>query len=395
MPNLLEKKQFLPWLRKNLLTVLFFLMLGIVSSMSLYATGKAYATHTAINNQSGGEGNSFETDLSGSLFGKFTFLNLNGAMRRLLGQREMNGIVRLNNGYLADPTGPVDESLLADNAEHVSRLNSALAARDIPLLYVVTPFKISPNDPELPTGVTDSTNENMDVILNHLRADGITCMDLREAFNQNGIDPYSYFYRTDHHWNTRGGFYAYTQLVPLLEAMLDTTVDPALSDLNNYTITNYPRWHLGAYGQRTGQFFGGVDDFEVIEPSFDTRLDRYRDFDLECSGTFSEVVYNTLALQQRDLTQRYTYDITLIDALSHFRNENAASDKKLLVIGDSMMKAVNPYLVLSFREVYSVDAYHPEQLTAELLDKYQPDLVLLVHYPTLLYTSDYFQFGIG
>ena len=185
MPILPEKKHILQWLRKNLLAVLFCLLLGIISAASFYSTEKSYITHTAIDNQGSDNVNHFETDFSGSIFGKFTFLNVNGAMRKLLGQREMNGIVRLNNDYLALPTDPVDESTLAANAASLGNLNRALTERGIPLLYVATPFKVSPRNPELPIGVADSTNENMDVLLEHVRAEGVSCLDLREAFNQN------------------------------------------------------------------------------------------------------------------------------------------------------------------------------------------------------------------
>lgn len=394
MSLLSEKKRLLQWLRKNLLAILFCLLLGIVSAASLYSTEKSYITHTAIDNQGSEDTNHFETDFSGSIFGKFAFLNVNGAMRKLLGQHEMNGIVRLNNDYLALPTDPVDESILSSNAANLGRLNRALIERGIPLLYVATPFKVSPLDPELPVGVTDSTNKNMDILLEHVRAEGVPCLDLREAFNQGGVDPYSYFYRTDHHWNTRGGFYAYTQLVPQLEAMMNTKVDPSLMDLSSYTITIYPNWHLGSYGQRTGQFFAGVDDFELIEPNFDTQIDRYDDFDYDCSGSFRDVVVDTAPLQKRDLTQRLTYDSTLGTSLRHFYNENAASDKKILVIGDSMAKAVNPFLILSFREVYTIDGYNPGFLTESLLAQYQPDLVMIMQYATLMYDPSYFLYAI-
>lgn len=394
MPILPEKKHILQWLRKNLLAVLFCLLLGIISAASFYSTEKSYITHTAIDNQGSDNVNHFETDFSGSIFGKFTFLNVNGAMRKLLGQREMNGIVRLNNDYLALPTDPVDESTLAANAASLGNLNRALTERGIPLLYVATPFKVSPSNPELPIGVADSTNENTDVLLEHVRAEGVSCLDLREAFNQNNIDPYNYFYRTDHHWNTRGGFYAYTQLVPQLESMMDTKIDSTLTDLSNYTITTYPSWHLGSYGQRTGQFFAGVDDFELIEPNFDTKIDRYYGFDYDCSGSFRDVIINTSPLQKRDLTQRLTYDATLGTSLNHFFNENASSDKKILVIGDSMAKAVNPFLILSFREVYTIDGYNPDALSESLLAQYQPDIVMIMQYPTLMYDPDYFQYII-
>lgn len=63
MPILPEKKHILQWLRKNLLAVLFCLLLGIISAASFYSTEKSYITHTAIDNQGSDNVNHFETDL--------------------------------------------------------------------------------------------------------------------------------------------------------------------------------------------------------------------------------------------------------------------------------------------------------------------------------------------
>lgn len=67
---------------------------------------------------------------------------------------------------------------------------------------------------------------------------------------------------------------------------------------------------------------------------------------------------------------------------------------KILVIGDSMAKAVNPFLILSFREVYTIDGYNPDALSESLLAQYQPDIVMIMQYPTLMYDPDYFQYII-
>ena len=45
-------------------------------------------------------GSKLETDIASSFHQKFLFVNLNGAVRNLLGQREMNHVIKLNNGKL-------------------------------------------------------------------------------------------------------------------------------------------------------------------------------------------------------------------------------------------------------------------------------------------------------
>ena len=73
-------------------------------------------------------------------------------MRRLLGQRRMNEVVKLNNGCLIlDSDRPKDEDIQY-SADAMKALQDKLAAQNILMLYVMTPSKVSPTDPELPTG---------------------------------------------------------------------------------------------------------------------------------------------------------------------------------------------------------------------------------------------------
>lgn len=377
--------------KNDLLAVLFFGIVGILALGTCVGLLHAYTTHEMIDNQPAEGQTQFEADLDGSVLGKRELLDLNIAVRSLLGQREINGIVKLNNGYLALPNGMLEEEQAEQIGDSVQALQQQLADRGIEFLYIMVPFKISKTDPELPVGITDDTNDAMDKVSAAFAARGVHCLDLRDSFDASG-DPYAYFYRTDHHWNTEGGYFAFTQLDPQLESLLDVTIDPALLDSENYTRTVYPNWHLGYYGQRTGKFFAGIDDFTLIEPDFATEITNMGTGE---TGPFAQILVNPDALQTRDTNSRMTYDNVMGRSFGWFRNENAANDKKLLIIGDSMMKAVNPYLALSFREIRCMDNYEVgDKLTDEFLQEYQPDLVLMEHYPSHLYNTQPFNFAL-
>ena len=134
------------------------------------------------------------------------------------------------------------------------------------------------------------------------------------------------------------------------------------------------------------------DDFTLIEPDFATEITNMGTGE---TGPFAQILVNPDALQTRDTNSRMTYDNVMGRSFGWFRNENAANDKKLLIIGDSMMKAVNPYLALSFREIRCMDNYEVgDKLTDEFLQEYQPDLVLMEHYPSHLYNTQPFNFAL-
>ena len=87
-------------------------------------------------------GNKFETDITTNFYNKIQFVNFNGAMRNLLGQQEMNGVVKLDNGYLCSTYSQCSDETLEVYAERVSSLNAFLKEKVKPAqaLIVVTAF---------------------------------------------------------------------------------------------------------------------------------------------------------------------------------------------------------------------------------------------------------------
>lgn len=345
----------------------FLLAIGGLGLASFVGLISYYDTGTVKNNEWTVElGSKLETDIATTFFGKTSFVNYNGALNRLLGHREMNGVVKLNNGYLFSPWDYEEEEKLQNNADKVIELKEYLDERGIELLYVIPPYASSKYDPQLPAGVSDYGNDTLDRFSAMLQEGGVELVDIRETMRDDGINAYDMMYRTDHHWTSRAGFYAYTKINAILMQKLDCEVDEQVMDFSNYSVTTYPRWHMGSFGQRTGAYFAGIDDFELIEPMFDTYISNGTE-----SGSYGEIVINKEALNNRDQTSRYTYDNVLGRSIGHFVNTQALNDKKLLVMTDSFGKAVNPFLILSYNEVCSLN---PE------IGDYRPDAVIIMYY---------------
>ena len=294
---------------------------------------------------------------------------LNGAMHNLLGHKEMNGVVKLNNGYLLTPYDFVEEEKLQHNADNIISMKQYFDEREIVFLYVIPPYTSCKYDLQLPSGVSDYGNDNLDRFVKMLEEGGVEPLDLRETIHEDGIDHYDMMYKTDHHWTTKAGFYAYMKINEILMQKLDCEVEQEVMDFTNYNITTYPEWHLGSRGQRTGAFFAGIDDFDLILPAFETRIsDNFEE------GIFEDIVINKKALDKKEQTSRYTYDNVLGRSCEHFINYQALNNKRILVVTDSYGKAVNPFLILSYREVMTGEADY------ETIDEYNPDAVVILHY---------------
>lgn len=312
---------------------------------------------------------------------KTNLIDFNGWVRLLTGQREMNGVVKLNNGYLTQVAGQkASEELIAANVEEILRYNAYCSAQGIEVLFAQPAYKISKWDEQLPTGVTDGHNDTIDEMLRRLEEGGVRTLDLRECMREDGQNPYELYYKTDHHWTTEGAFYGYRKIAERLAQDTGTALDGKLLDLKQYEIETYPGWHLGIRGQRTGKAFAGIDDYDLIYPKFETHI-----YNRENGKTQSlkDALVKTEVFENRNAAQRYTYDQAYSrNDINQLVSRDAVSDLKVLLLSDSYKYAIDPYFLMTYRE-FHVESYR--EMSAEMLRKYQPDVVVILAWPGYYY----------
>ena len=376
-----------------LFSLIFLLLVFGLGILSFSGLADYYVNGEIINNEWTSElGNKFETDISSTFFQKFSFVNLNGAVRKLFGQQEMNGVVRLNNGYLTEISDRCPDEDIRDFVFRTKTFSDYLENRGTSLLYFSPPSTVSAYDPELPVGEEDFSNDNIDRLITGLRDAGVETIDFREILHAEEIDPYSMMYITDHHWTTEAGFYAYRLLENYIQAKTGCEIDPNIADLKNYSVTNYANWHLGSRGQRTGINFAGIDDFVLIDPNFDVTLVDPNGK----TGSIHDYFFLKKYLEIRDLTSRYTYDSVLggSNFLGHYKNRNSLNNVRVMMITDSFAKAVNPYMIMQFAEVNTLYNGYVGSITPELIEAYDPDVVIMLYYPDVInHNSGAFEFN--
>ena len=325
-------------------------------------------------------GSKFETDIASTFFNKFGFVNLNGAVCNALNQPCMNGVVKLNNGYLLTTLPYSSDEVLRTYADSTIRFDEYLKNRGTVLVYANTPYTSSKYDPQLPIGINDYGNDNCDRFLQMLKDAGVDTIDFRETMYDDGIDQYSMMYKTDHHWTTKAGLYAYGVLEDYVVGKTGCDVDERISDIQNYTVTTYKKWHLGSRGQRTGIYYAGIDDFDLIIPNFDTSIQN----GAGTVGNMQDVMINMEPLANKDYTSRYTYDSVLGGSIGHFTNLDCKNDIKVLIITDSFGKAVAPYLAMGFAQIDYVYDADVSGVTPEFIESIDPDVVIMMYYPEFL-----------
>lgn len=356
--------------------VVFVLLVGAIGAVSIRNLVNYYVNDVVDYNEWTADlGSKFETDIATSFFEKMQFINANGAIRRVLGQQEMNGVVKLNNGYLVKTIEYVDDDTLNCYAQKVNELSDYLEGRGIDFVYVMSPYTSAKYDTELPEGVIDYGNYDADRLVSMMRDGGTDVIDIRETMYEDGINPYDMMYKTDHHWTTEAGLYAYGKIEDYIVNVTGCEVDERISDPSQYDILTYEKWHLGSNGQRTGRYYAGIDDFRLYVPKFDTIIQN----ESGEVGKMQDLVYDMTPLTNREYTSRYTYDDVLDKSYGNYKNLNCANDVKVFVVTDSFGKAVNPFLMMGFSQMnyyFNCDYWNVE----DYINLYDPDVVVFVYY---------------
>lgn len=372
---------------KILFAVVFFtilIILGYGANRNIYefkVNGKSEANYEYIGNSTG----DFATEFSANFPYKTSFVDMNGLGRRIIGEREMNQVLKLNNGYLTQ-VGPVMKTeCIEANTDAIISFNKYCQEHGTLFIYVQPAYKISKYDPQLPIGVTDGHNETIDQILDRLVKADVATIDLREEMYSRGIDQYDLYYRTDHHWTTEGAFLAYTIIAQWIADQTSTFLDPILIDLENYQIDTFSQWHLGSRGQRTGAAYAGIDDYDLIHPKFETHIQKRDD------GTvlsLYDALVKTEVFQKANAQNRYTYDSAYTaNDINNLVSLDAKSDLNVWLLSDSFQQAIKPYQLLTYRD-FHVGGYGT--LSTSFIQNNTPDVVIMLPWPGYFYEDAIF-----
>lgn len=314
-----------------------------------------------------------ETDYSIVFLGKRFFIDVNGAIRNLFGQQIMNDVCKLNNGHLTALKGPLDVTKLDAEAKNIQNLYRVCEKMGVPFIYIAAPDKISPFDSELPLGEIDYSNSNIDMFLQSLNKYKVPYIDLRQEFYEDGLEQYDYFSKTDHHWNAHGGYYGYSKIREWFDRE-NIIYDLSASKQRNYNIRSYSEKLLGSWGQRTGKYFAGSDDFYVFEPIFSSSLT----IDGGITGEYKDILLNNNLLKTK--TPEFIYDGVYCN-MQDVTNNNVLNDTTVLLIGDSFSRVVNPFLILSVKNFMFRSTYQSIDITEEFLLSVKPSVVILLQSP--------------
>ncbi|MCI8648121.1 MAG: hypothetical protein HFE76_15315 [Firmicutes bacterium] len=293
------------------------------------------------------------------------WINVNGLFQRMLGTtviRDAGGttVYKLKNGQTIYGQEKRDVDYLVKN---LRQLYSLAQKRDMDFLYVQLPFKIE-NDDMMPLGTEEFANDDANEIVRRLRQQGIPSMDIRKSIRKAGLKHDTLFFNTDQHWKPHAALWAAGLIAKKLKEDCGYSINEALFDIKNYKIETKENWFLGSFGKRTGMWYAGVDDFDIITPKFDTSYKftaRSKNGDrTKRKGPFRKALLKHAFLDKKDYFGINTYagyaggDYALNTVINH----KAPNDKKILLVRDSFSCAMMPFLTMGAKEITAIDLRH-------------------------------------
>ena len=316
------------------------------------------------------------------------FIDIHGLFQKGMEKQKDYEIYRLGNGFLTH-IEPDQKEFIDSVAENFRTLKGRLDERGIPLLYVQYPGKILKGSSLLPAGgEPDYSNDNADYLLATLKKLGIDTLDLRDTAQNQNLDYYSLFFRTDHHWRPEAGLWASREIAKWANAAYGIGLELAKLEADQYESEEFKDCFLGSQGRRTGIYYSGVDGISAVFPRFDT------DYEIRYStgkarnlnsirGQFNETLLHKEFMKKfyRSLSAYQDGYVGANFFVHQCINLNSGNEVKVLLLRDSFSLVVTPFLANACRELTSLDIRKRDRdkgfSLLDYIDEEKPDIVIV------------------
>lgn len=320
----------------------------------------------------GSFGTAYETYLSDQFVGRDQWIAMKTTVDRTIQKKEVNGVYFAKDGYLIEKHSKkdLDEKQYKKNVERVGEVTkkyTKLLGNDhVKVLFAPTASCILRD--KLPKNAPQDPQED---ILNQLKksAKTGTFVDLRPIMKKKKTE-YIY-YKTDHHWTTKGAYYAY------VEWAKSCGIKPIPKD----------KWKIETV---SNDFLGTI----YSKVNTKTEKDTIQFWHLK-SGENYEVLYDmgqkkAKSLYERDYLKKKDKYAAFLDgnhALTVIKNKNVKNGKKLVMIKDSYAHSFAPFVATHFEEVHLIDLrYFNMGIESYIKEQNITDFLMLYH--TMSYAKD-------
>lgn len=281
----------------------------------------------------------------------------------LMGKKEFNGVYLGDEKYLMQIPAEPNEKQVAHNLDAMNQF--AKRNENLNINTMIVPNAAYIMQDYLPKGApVRNQSEDMAFIAERLTSE-IGYIDVTETFKKN-VDE-GLYYKTDHHWTTKGAAYAFQAAAPKLG------LDNVDHDFDVYTVTTD---FSGTLASKSG-YHKIKDTIEVYAPAKEVEY-LVRDSDNEEERP---TVYNLEALKEKD-----KYQVFLGGNHATVNIQTAVNtNKKLVIFKDSYANCFVPFLLPYYNEIIMIDPrYYYDNIDTLISNKGITDVLFLYNMDTFM-----------
>ncbi|MGN1133903.1 MAG: DHHW family protein [Oscillospiraceae bacterium] len=313
----------------------------------------------------------FEKYMSDHIFLKDQLVTLKTDSDRLILKNYQNGVYfGKDNYYLQRYT---ENKTQID--KNIGYINDFAKKVDVPIKFIASPNSVCVNSDKLPkNAVNDNQLDSLNYINDNL-ADNIQFFNAYDCLKAESEKGTQVFYKTDHHWTAYGARTAFEN------AFADEQI---LAD-NNYDGTIKRNDFYGTLYSKAPSSFAKPD--EMLIPM---RKDSKYSVKYQKENKSSQSLIDRSFLDKKD---KYAAFLGGNYAKVDIHSDNAAEQKKIVLLKDSYANAMLPYLADQFSDIIVIDMryYHFEKQTvSELIKSENADSVVMLYNMDFINSDDNF-----
>lgn len=285
---------------------------------------------------SGKFGVDFEKYSTDQFIGRDTWISLKTLSDLSMLKKDNTRVYFGKDHYLFDVDPPIDKEQAKKNIKSINIFLEKLKDKNIDIYALLIPTKSQVHTDKLPAYAPIVDEKEIIDSLQESLKDNIEILSLMDILKDKS-DEYIY-YRTDHHWTSKGAFYAY-------EYFLESIGETPLKE-EDFIIENVSKDFLGTSYRKANYYLAKPDEIHRYNPKDGIQ------YDITINQSNKEnSLYDNSFLNKID---KYSYflggDKSIIEI-----ETSAESDKTILIIKDSFANSFIPFLTNHYKKVIVID----------------------------------------
>ncbi len=305
--------------------------------------------------------NKMENYISDHFAGRIGWIKGRTVLETSLGKRERNGIYILS-GRLVEKI-PEPDYASADKA--IAAINKFAEKIDIPVFTMIVPTSAEIYADELPENAPNADQKEFISYVYQNLGRSVNTIDVYQTMMSNR-DDYIY-YRTDHHWTTKGAYLAY--------AAAGKKMGYAPVPLDLFDIEHAGRGFIGTFYSKT--LYDGIEKDTI---DFYHLTDGDRVTEVAVTANFGEEPTIRKSMYFREylsVKDKYASFLGTNMPVVDIRSENGGN--KLLIIKDSYAHCYAPFLTQHYSDITLVDMRYINIPLGQVVDIEDYDQVLILY----------------